>query len=666
MQYFKLVKRQIAIKALITIICAGVIITGCNNDDVYAVPPAQSENQYFFPETIDIEKGGEATFEIRKGAVLTGDIIYLEAAGNLKKCEVTSITENTFCLRIPLTLDSGNYDIRLKRGESQSKIIGKIKINIVSHVFKPEAGTTVYGTVSSAEGPLKDVVVSDGCETVTTNDYGEYQLKAAKESGFVFVSVPSGYEPLTDGVFPLNYKALTLEASKPENVSFTLRKVNQADCRLLILGDMHLANRAKGANASNADNTQFKSIASDINAYAKGSGKKVYGLTLGDMTWDLYWYDCAFGPADYRNFINSQLGGITLYHTPGNHDNDMNAAGQKGAKNPFVLSVAPPYYSFNISDVHVVVLDNIDCTAYAGGGDKNRKNAVDGKVYDPQLEWLAKDLSYIPKGSKVIATLHVPLYSDSAPNSFKIREYTRQLTDAFAGYDVQFFTGHTHRNYNVMPGDNGNGNNITEHNVGAVCGDWWWSGAKTPGCLLAPDGTPAGYGVCEISGSQIKYSYKCAGKNEDFQFRAYDMNKISFSAEDIVGGMPLNSNLQKEFNKMIADYTGTQKNEVLVNVWNWSSRWKIEASCNGNALSVTQVSAYDPLHIAANVLKRWTVASTSTPIGSTTCNHHFFKIKAPDADSDIVITVTDDFGRQYRETMKRPKVFSTEAYSINF
>ena len=41
---------------------------------------------------------------------------------------------------------------------------------------------------------------------------------------------------------------------------------------------------------------------------------------------------------------------------------------------------------------------------------------------------------------------------------------------------------------------------------------------------------------------------------------------------------------------------------------------------------------------------------------------HFFKVKADHADTDLVITVKDEFGNEWTENMQRPKAFSTDAY----
>lgn len=619
-----------------------------------------TEIKVTLPSSVDVVKGEDCKIE-GENTLQTSDLVYLIEGGTITSCAVTEADAAHFAFRLPADFKGGNYRFDVKRGDRRVQF-GTITINMVERKIEILPGTTIYGVVESAEGPIAGVVVSDGVETVQTDDNGVYQLKSEKESGYVFISVPGGYECALDGVFPDHYRTLVSAKDVPENQSFTLKKVDQSNYKVLFLGDMHLADRAKGGTASNMDNTQFKGVAKDINNYVQSNGgSKIYAITLGDMTWDLYWYDRNFDLSDYKEFFNEQVKGLPVYHTIGNHDNDMNAIGQFKAKNPFAVTIAPPYYSFNIGDVHYVVLDNIDCSKYVGGGDSNRDNQVAGKIYSPQFSWLAKDLSYVDKSTPVIITMHVPVYSDSKPGEFSARTYSPEVLAAVEGYNVHFVTGHTHRNYNALPGNKGVGN-VYEHNVGAICSDWWWSGAVTPGCLMAPDGTPAGYAVWDITGKDFKYAYKCAGKDENFQFRSYDLNEISFSSSDVEG---LNSTMAAIFAAKIADYTGQKKNEVLLNVWNYNTRWTITVTtADGKALDVRHVSAYDPLHIAANVLKRWKGSPTSEPIGSTTKDHHFFKVTAPDADTDLIITVKDEFGRTYTENMQRPKAFGTDAYKI--
>ena len=59
---------------------------------------------------------------------------------------------------------------------------------------EPLAATTVRGTVSCGGVPVKDVVVSDGELTTTTDENGQYLLNSRKLTGYVFTSGASGGE----------------------------------------------------------------------------------------------------------------------------------------------------------------------------------------------------------------------------------------------------------------------------------------------------------------------------------------------------------------------------------------------------------------------------------------------------------------------------------------
>jgi hypothetical protein len=69
---------------------------------------------------------------------------------------------------------------------------------------------------------------------------------------------------------------------------------------------------------------------------------------------------------------------------------------------------------------------------------------------------------------------------------------------------------------------------------------------------------------------------------------------------------------------------------------------------------------YDPLHMIAMTAKRF--KATDNPNFTTSQYHHFFQVQASGPATTLEIKVTDRFGNEYSETMKRPKAFSTDAY----
>lgn len=628
-------------------------------------PGSNTEIKVTLPSSVDVAKGDACKIAQQNGAVIASDQILLEKDGKLIACTIVDATNDYFAFNLPSNFETGTYKMHVKRGDRRV-LLGTITINIVAHQIEIKPGTTIYGIIESEEGPIPGVVVSDGIDCTVTDENGEYQMASDKRLGYVFVSIPSGYEPDRNGVFPDHYRKLS-GGNLPENASFKFKKVDQTNYRLIFMGDMHVANR----NANN-DLSQFKAVSNEIRNYTSTLPGKVYGITLGDMTWDLYWYSSKYDLSNYAATINEQIPNLMIYHTIGNHDNDMNGAGLAGAKSPFTYNIAPPYYSFNIGGVHYVVLDNINTSKYvSNGGDANRGDDVMecGVLYDPQTAWIAKDLQYVDKSTPIIVTMHVPVHDwHQGGNGFvKTMKDADKVLAAFDGYKVHYVTGHTHRSYNVVPEDAVTaGREIYEHNLSALCSDWWWSGNLTPGLLQATDGTPSGYGVWEINGKDMKWIYKCAGKDENFQFRTYDLNQISFSRSDCPN---LPSGLASHYDKIIADYDGAKDNEVLINVWGMNSRWKVSVTTTeGTELPVRQVSAYDPVQIVAHTIKRFNTAGAtakSAPIGTVQNRHHFFKATAPDADTDLVITVKDEFGHVWTETMERPKAFTADAYRIN-
>ena len=634
----------------------------CSKDEATEVASDSFGVSFDCPSLIEVSKGGEYTFQVEGGEEpQASDVLVLESTDGISyTCTLVSVSENNFTVKISEGCESGTYRVFIKRGD-RKKQIGSTYINIVEGMdFTPDAGTTVYGVVSTADGPVPGVVVSDGVEVTVTNEQGIYQLQSDKEWGYVFISVPAGYEVPAEGVLPQFYKMMKGDASTAERVDFSLTAVDgQDDYKVLVLGDMHLANRT-------GDLKQFMEFTSDLNAYrALHQQEKMYAIALGDMTWDLYWYSNSYALPEYLNTINSQVKGLQIFHTIGNHDYDYKATNDRDAESRFMDYIAPTYYSFNLGKVHYVVLDDIDCSNYDGTTSRDYEKRVSAG----QLSWLAKDLSHVDKSVPLVVVMHAQVFYPSQTDGFKVDHdvlNTTQLLNVLDGYKVHFITGHTHMNYNVTPDDAvTGGREVYEHNTGAICGSWWWSGYLTPGVHLSPDGTPGGYAIWSVNGTDMEWMYKATGWTEDYQFRSYDLNNVHFSLADVPqmpAGVP--ASVKKEYMKYVDAYPENQDNEVLINIWNWNPRWTLKVTDeNGNTLTPEEVWAYDPLHVAAMSVKRFNSSTlTSTPSFITEKFPHFFKVKAADADVDLTITVCDEFGHQWTENMQRPKAFSTDAY----
>lgn len=638
-----------------------VLLFACSSDNEGETPSDNFDVRFTLPASLDATVGGLCIFPVEGGgkSPLTSDSFILETeTGVSYLCPIIESSSGSFTIRLAKECVTGRYNVYIKRG-SRKKSFGKIHINIVEDIgFQPDAGATVYGIVSSLDGErVSNVVVSDGIEVAVTDEQGIYQLQSAKKWGYVFISIPSGYEVPSSGVLPLFHYDLKGDPKTVERIDFQLTKVDQSTYKVFMLGDMHLADRT-------GDIAQFNTFATDLRSYiSQHSGQRMYAITLGDMTWDLYWYShMYFCFPEYLEIVNGQFKGLQFFHTMGNHDNDYKTTSDFAAAAQYVRNIAPTYYSFNIGNVHYIVLDDINCDTYDGTNTRIYTKTLSSE----QLRWLAKDLSYVDKATPLVITMHAqlfyPLTSTSKFQYDSDAANTEALLDLLDGYETHFVTGHTHMMFNVTPQDDiAGGQDVYEHNSGSVCASWWWSGHLTPGVHLGQDGTPGGYAVWDVSGTTFKWLYKSTGWPEDYQFRSYDLNRISFSTADIP---KCPASVRGKFAKYALAYPANSRNEVLINVWNWNRNWKISVvDENGKKLTCTPVWAYDPLHIAGLTIPRFNDSTITSEPNFTTWNFtHFFKVTADDADVDLTITVEDEFGHIWTECMERPKLFSVDAY----
>lgn len=642
-------KRLFTFILLVLTALFSLIMTSCQKepkaDDTYVVSGIQ------LPSSIDVYSGKTVKITVLGTPPAVGDeVLLVSSSGEKYAFPVSAVGDGVFSFVFDNEdMISGSYIFYLTRGNSSIKI-GSVQINIVYDLddFTPDEGVTVYGIVTASNKPVQGVVVSDGYEVTATDKDGVYQLKSEKKHGYVFMSIPSGYNVGSDGIRPMFYKTLTESADKSERVDFYLESVDNNDYILLVFGDMHLANRS----VTN-DRNQFFRFTNDLNDFlAMNRGKNIYALTLGDMTWDLYWYDNNYAFTDYLYDMNTHVGDLQVFHTIGNHDHDMKAAGDWDTVVRYKKEIAPTYYSFNIGKFHYVVLDDILCTNTSGGTGDDRHYTE--QVTSEQIDWLKKDLEHVDKDIPVVVSTHAPLYNDASLDPYTRLKDLAQLFDALEGYEVHYLTGHTHRMLNV---DKLDSYGHFEHNAGAVCADWWWSYQES-GILISTDGCPGGYSVFEMSGTDMKWRYKATDFSDDYQFRSYDLNNVSITYDKYIPNADAAHKLK--FISYVSAYPENNANEVLLNIWNWDPSWTVEVKENGRSLEVERVVAYDPLHIIAYTAKRLDKNKTAT--FPTNLNNHFFKVTASAPDTDLEITVTDRFGKKYNEIMERPKSFDIDTY----
>lgn len=524
-------------------------------------------------------------------------------------------------------------------------------------------GMTIKGVVYCGDEPVQGAQVSDGVNVTLTDENGWYYLASAKECGHVFVCNPKGYKYLRKAKYPEFYKTVDTERpSAVEQADFELERDEATDHTILFLADIQMCGR-------NEDIRQYEEHAvGDINtsiSNARKQGKDVYVITLGDQSYNTYWHSYNIGIPEIHESMNL-LDPDAIFNCMGNHDNNPKIAGDWAASADYREQWGPTYYSFNIGEIHYVVLDNIEFT------NAECKNTFECNITTSVIKWLRKDLANVSKDTPIVVCMHAPLFyrplcsKPNVPDPTKYRyNYGSQFYNSVKGFkDVRVFTGHAHTNYTVSY------LNMTEYNVGAIGGNLWWTGYFVNGNSVCTDGSPGGYRVLDTSGKELKTYYKCIGFDNGYQFRCYDLNNCHITASRFAPSYKnpadIDTWLANGYGFDSSDYNsdGTPKipNRVLINVFAYDTNWKVEVLEDGKPLEVSRISGYDPFSMISDGCQRFEKTGHNNS-GNPTQNSHLFLVTAKYATSPLSIKVTDQYGSVYTQVMERPKGFSIDRYT---
>lgn len=552
-------------------------------------------------------------------------------------------------------ITSGDYNITVRR-EAKQAFLGTTSLSISSTAQIPDIPEkNIKGVVSCNGRGIPDVTVSDGVEVTKTNASGVYYLESNKDHGYVFISIPSNYEVPIRNNLPFFFQYLTTDTRVVDQRDFELNEADNSNHIMILMADMHLANRLNDLEQfMNGFGMEVKTLANS----KKNKGFKVYGLTLGDMTWESFWYTNSYALPEYINQVKDF--GFQIFNTMGNHDNDPYKEGDFFAESTYKKIVGPTYYSFNLGAIHYIVLDNILYINTGGTkgkvGDKSYKNGITLQ----QLEWLSKDLETIKdKSMPIVIATHIPIHSSSLNSSGEqVNKVSlnngSELLSLFKDFtNVQIISGHSHVNCNFEVS-----NNIYERNIAAVCGTWWNTGALDyPNLNVCKDGSPGGYGVFEVRDKNIEYYFKGIGYDRNQQFRSYDRNAI------IISDKFFTPNANAMYKAKVVDYAGeyaftASDNKVYINVFNYDDSCNLEVKENGTNLFVFRKLIRDPFHIIAYEMQRLNHNFEPTPEFVTNSSKHIFEVTASNPNSTLHITLTDRYGNEYSELMVRPKEFN--------
>jgi hypothetical protein len=518
------------------------------------------------------------------------------------------------------------------------------------------AAHNVSGTVTCGGQGVAGVAVSDGYEVVLTDASGHYAMTSNKLNGYVFYTLPGGYEPqLADGFNPQFWAHLD---SRDTNVSevhdFTLRRVDNDRHTVIFAADTHIARRS-------TDRAYIKNglIARLNDEVERAEGTPTYSVILGDLTWDVFWTQNDYNLIDFMEDMKHFNYPMTLWPVIGNHDHDPSIpAGDNTdmeAGEAWRRFVCPNYYSFNLGKVHYVVLDDILYLNIAYPGESYSEGVAGSRNYRgvvtaEQLEWLRKDLALVDYSTPVVLCLHIPawsIYSDFSSGARLDNTYT--LCSLLNKYDqAHIVSGHNHVNYTVHPMSFPH---VTEHNIAATCGSLWQS-AIVSGHHVCQDGSPAGYMRWTINGNDLRWAFRPIHEGET-QMRLYDMNKV----RDYYRTNGTIRAILNEYPSRV-DYGIIGDNMVMVNVYAYDPEWQVSICEGDSLLQCERVYTEDPFHTLAYDVLRYAISSYYSTYYITTSSTHLFQAKAATATKPITVRVVDTFGNVYLRSISRPHKYN--------
>lgn len=528
-------------------------------------------------------------------------------------------------IQLPASLTSGNREVWIERGADR-QLLGTTAVTVsaferIDPATLPE-GANLYGRVYSGGEALEGVPVSDGLNVVTSDAQGVWSMVSDRASDVVFVTLPRGYEAAADGPVPQFYHLL--DAGR-DRYDFALTATGTDEYVLLATADIQIDNSSRLMVPQSSLTSCRESFVTDFaKTVAELGGRRVYGLSVGDMIFDKNMYLYGFGFPEYRSLIGEF--GIPFFHAVGNHDYDRYVSGDHATKEAYRRHLGPTSYSVNLGEVHCIALDNvrIDNNGATQGVFGDGFYAV--KLSDRQLQWLEADLKTVAdKSAPLMIWLHVPLTAcrQLTPTLNPGFRNAQALVDRLEGFtDVLVLSGHWHNNHTgTIPGNAA----IREHNLGSVCGSLWYNVKGFNGGMeygSATDGTPLGYGIYEISGRKIRWSYKASELPADRTFTAYDMNKQPYKDKSVA-------------------------NEILVNVWGgWDDGWNVEILEDNEPLPVTRQMRKDPNYLTyVETVYKPSGDDMSKSAASAQTTPHMFSAVTSAADSPVLIRVTDHFGK---------------------
>ena len=360
---------------------------------------------------------------------------------------------------------------------------------------------TVVGTVKGDGTPLEGVVVSDGISCVKTGADGKYALPADLEKSlYIFVSTPSGWSaPVVQGqaMFWKAVKDCTKGSDGKYVADFTLNKIDDPEKFTIFI----YADPQPRKNTS-YDQLAYKALDCCDDMYddmqelkATITDQPVYGIGLGDIVHQ----DLSLLDKHKTGFART---GISNYNIIGNHDQGhvLEQSDDESWKK-FAEKLGPVNYSFNLGNMHFLMLDNM-ISQGPGSGKYSDEECLTGFTADI-WQFIQNDLATVSSDTPIMVCAHSPMMV-AADGSERSGHYLEQLRGLLKRFPISYvWAGHSHNTFNYAPVKNTDKQYpIETHTLTRVTGALWTNE------YISTNGTPRGYVVFKYNNGDISWKFK--------------------------------------------------------------------------------------------------------------------------------------------------------------
>lgn len=534
--------------------------------------------------------------------------------------------------------------------------------------LKPRKGHNITGIVETDGRPVANTAVSDGYQITHTDKNGAYHLKSNKRNPNIFITPPPEYQPTTDNITPQHWAQLHADSATLERHDFNLRPIDNTRHAIILLADIHLANQRNDIDIFTGP--YLDTIRTHVKRL-QGQGYNVYTISLGDTSWDRYWYAHQFTVDSVLPLLRKAQYPTPLYTVMGNHDNDPHTPfgpdTDLKASLKYQRNFGPRYYSQNIGHIHYIFLDNIHYintpTQTPGYPFLTTGRDYIEDFTPEQLDWLEKDLATISHDTPLVIAFHSPVFRNVTPETGKKlpritpqiairteRHSTQRLLNLLKPYaDVHLVNGHSHKQCLIRLPDTIQ--HLIEHNITGTCAAWWKTRA-TGLKNIAPDGKPAGFEILTADGNTIQWQHHNFEYPDSRQFHAWDVNALQryFTTNPEAKAL---LNIYPQY----TDYTDLPANSILISHWSHDPSGTLTATENGHPLQITPILTQNPLHTTAYIIRQTIWTNTPDDSHQRPRKFQLFLCQAQNPDTPVTIQYTDPFGHQTHQTINRPQPF---------